>query len=296
MASIGEGELIVESTTIGRFRFLNVFALPSVYPRLGFSVEWELGDLPDVSGRRGRVTSFEMTYLNGELFLSDHGQCFGPIYWAGPHCHVRSTVRPAKGQIQVAIDLTPMSLSRIEDSRGGAAPNFWVQLWPTPSASEPNLGPHVHAFRIEIPRDQWLKCLSEIRPMGYEILEVWSPPDLGGEFEAATKRIREARSRVDSGDFDGAMASCRKALEAIASSSVDGGKRSRLTQALEGRVGKIIQKKYSEIQSTLYSLTSIALHDTPVEYRRADVVSIIRMTEILISLFSVLAITRPGES
>ncbi len=65
MASLGEGELIVESTIIGRFRFLNAFALPSVYPRLGFLVEWELGDLPDVSGRRGRATSFEMTDLNG---------------------------------------------------------------------------------------------------------------------------------------------------------------------------------------------------------------------------------------
>ncbi len=195
----------------------------------------------------------------------------------------------------MAIDLTPMSLSRIEDWRGGAAPNFWVQLWPTLSASEPNLAPHVHAFRIEIPRDQWLKCLSEIRPMGYEILEVWRPPDLGSEFEAAIKRVREARSRVDSGDFDGALVSCRKALEAVASSPADGGRRSRLTQALVGRVGEVVQKKYTEIQSTLYSLTSIALHDTPVEYRRTEVVSIIRMTEILISLFSALAITQPNE-
>jgi hypothetical protein len=188
-------------------------------------------------------------------------------------------------------DLDPWRLERIERRRNGGVPTFWLEMWPSIVCKGEQLHVQVQPIRMDVPREQWLAFLGRVRHGQFEILEVPVPTEQLEAFKRAFEHTTTARQRVDLGDYDEAVARCRKALDVVYQTfpKRDGkeGEEDGLRVALAAATDERRAKEYAGIVARLKQLGAFAHHDlgeVGVEYSRAEAQFVVRMTEHVLAL------------
>ena len=125
MTSLGEGEIQISSTIVGKARVLNIFADSAVFPRLGLTIGVTLYERPEATA------GLEMRDAEGELRLSERGDAVGAVQWAGARRFVRASNYGSENQLRFVCDLDHWRLEQVERRRAGAAPTFWLAIWPS---------------------------------------------------------------------------------------------------------------------------------------------------------------------
>ena len=299
MPSFGEAEVLVNSTIVGRIRVNALYADPALYPRLVLKVSVGLRDVaPSVMQGVQQLQNYAMTDLYGELRLGPEQDAVGPLSWCGDRRAVQSSSTGAETVVACCCDLDAGRLEQIERRRNGAAPRFFVTLWPVLVAAEGRLHCQVPNIELLVPRETWLDFLRAAGSSEFEVLEIQYGPGEREYFKRALALVREARERVRVGEYDDAVGQCRKVLEA-AGHEHDAGKGIDALKALfersaNGRRGG----EYAGIVTKLKQLAVDAHHDfgAPMTYSRAEAQFIIRVTESLLSLAAHFAATAPRST
>lgn len=286
MTSLGEAEILIGSQRVGKFRALSLYAAPAVYPRLGIRIGCTLHDL---GGRRlgtgPELVSLELRELLGDLRLTENADAIGPVFWAGQRRFVRSSSYGDESQIELFCDLDPWRLEQIEERRGGESPRFWLQLWPTITATGQATDAEIRAFPVTVPREQWHEFLARSGAGRYELLEIRYSAREADEFRRASQRLREAHELLENGEFDDAVGRCRMAIDALGHEVPLEGK-DPIAALLIHATDKHRAEQYLGLRSKIKQLSSFAHHEfgTPVRYSRPEAQFVIRITESFIAL------------
>ncbi len=286
-SSFGEGDITIGNLLVGKFRVLDVFAAPAIYPRLGIRLGCSLHDNPKSQfGTDRPVEAFEVRDLAGELRLSEHADTVGTLLWAGPHRHVRSSAYGQENELNTVCDLDAGRIERLEQHRDGGEQVLWVVLWATMHDHMGFLDSSVRPFRIQIPRDRWLSVIEQIRKQRIAIVEVTFSEAEAARFQRAADHLREAHNRVDRGDYSEAVACCRRVLESLTSqldieNTTDG-----VRHFLETRTDPRLAEQYAGLVTRIKNLANLAVHHTgePVEYSRAGARFVVGITEQVVVL------------
>ena len=116
MQSIGETEILIEATVVGKVRVQKVSALAALHPRIGLVAGVDLNPIDgSLHSGKARPDEYWLTELRGNLYLSENGPSIGSVHWIGAHCEIRSQPYPSESQLQLACDLDPGTLERLED-------------------------------------------------------------------------------------------------------------------------------------------------------------------------------------
>lgn len=294
MASFGERELMVNARICGSLRVLNLSALPALYPRLGLMIGCTLIEIDEPTHMGGPLKDLELVGLSGELRLQEHGPALGFLQWVGNN-RCQSSPYASEDQLQLACDLDPWRLEQIEKARNGAAPVFWLQLWPLILMAGRRVHATVHPIRAEIPRDRWLDFLEGAGYGSFEVLEIRIPSERKEAFQRAVGHLRDARRQLNEGHFDDAVLRCRKAIEALLGDAGLPSKAEELAQALSERVSSKRADAYGTILSKVKHVASLGQHDlgesTP--FTRAEARFVLRTTEDLCALLGDLLAQAP---
>lgn len=287
MPSLGETRVHIANHICGFIRLQRVVALDAVYPRLGLELGVDLRDQDASFGNFPKpIGQFELKDLTGELRLSRNGDAVGYVYWAGLHHSVRSRDFAEESHVRLACDLDPVRLEAIEAKRAGKPPMLWLELWPTLVAGSIHLDGYLDPIQAEVPRDQWLAFLAKARSVAFDVIEIPIPPGVREGFEEALARLREAREKIDHGDYQGAMNQCRKSIESMSAQVGKGN--DALETFFKGVAGKHVGEAYLGIASRLKKLGNWAVHgqDSPADYSRHEAVFAVRTTEAILGLMS----------
>src|SRR5438034_1120733 len=175
MSSVGEADVPVNSRIVGKVRVLRLSADSAIYPRLVVETGFTLYDDPEAQFAAGvPATGYQVIDVTGELRLADHGSCVAPVYWSAADRNLQPhTPRPYEQQVRLVADLDPWRLARIEAMRGPNAPVFFLALWlGFVTANGQHYRDKVVAFRLDVPREQWLQFLAAVHHDEFEIIEV----------------------------------------------------------------------------------------------------------------------------
>jgi hypothetical protein len=283
MQSIGEAEILIESTIVGRVRVQYLSALDALRPRIGLRVGIDLNHIHGTlySGQE-RPDQFWLADLSGDLRVSEKGPSIGILQWLGPNREVRALPYPSESQIQLACDLDPWTLERLEALRGGEDFALWVELWPRLEHPHGFLSASIRGFHLAVRRTDWLRFLGDIGYGTYELIELRIPDGNADLAHRAIDGIRDAQRRLWAGDHVGALTECRKAIEALQALAPDRDLSAFLERAHDPRRGKL----YSAVASKLKDLSSIAVHDygRQATFSRAEIGFAIRTTASLASI------------
>lgn len=296
MPSVGESDLLIDSWVVGKFRVESIHAVPAIFPRLGLSLRCQLLDAkPDEYSARTPLVGFELRDLTGDLRFEQASEAIGVVRWMGQRGYVRSSAHLNEHHLQLICDLDAWRIEAIEERRKGAAPTFSLELWPVIVCKERQLVAQVQSIRLNIPREQWLKFLGAAGHQRFEILEVPIPKE-ADLLSRAIEHTKAARQRVDVGDYEEAIARCRKALDVMyqrfprreGKDGDEDGLRIALASATDDRRAK----EFVGIIGRIKQLGAFAHHDlgeAGVEYSRAESLFIIRTTESILALVGSLA-------
>lgn len=278
MTSFGENQLTVYSQIIGHVRVLAVYHGLATFPRLTFRLGITLQERPQDQFNPGRpIQNYEMRDLIGELRLEESSHTLGLLQWTGPRRHVRSAPYVSESQIEVVCELDWQRVERIEEHRAGGEARLWFALWPTLTDATGFLDCDIHAFRADIPRDQWLALLEALGHARRSLIEVVHAHAAGPELDAALGHLREATSRISRGDYDEAVASCRRAIESMCSALDVPNKPGALESALEAVTDAKRAKAYAGIVSRLRELGNLTIHrpEAPGRYTRSEAIFVV---------------------
>lgn len=283
MESIGEAEVQIETTIVGKVRVQHLSAVEALRPRISLRVGVDLNPIHGslYSGQEP-PKQYWLTDLGGDLRVSEKGPSIGILQWVGPHREVRALPYPSESQIQLVCDVDPWTLERMEALRAGQDLALWVDLWPRLEHPGGYLSASIRGFRLSVPRSDWLRFLDGVGYGTYELLEL-RIPDKGDELaHRSVEGIREAQRRLWAGDHGSALTECRKALEALETLSSGKG----LEALLAGALHPERAKAYASIASKVKGVASLAVHDygRSATFSRQEVSSLIRITASLASI------------
>jgi hypothetical protein len=291
MTSFGENELQVGSRLVGRVRVLGILPGTAVFPRIVIRLGVTLHDSPKNEFAPGRpVEAFEVRDLQGELRLAEGGMAVASLHWIGHRRHVRSSSYGSENEVSLTCDLDPFRLERLEEHRAGGEIAFWLALWPTLVDAIGFLDSEIRPLRFVIPRETWLEVLGALTDSHVTLLEVRRPHLEAPEFKAAMGHVRDARNRVDHGDFDESVACCRRAIEAMAQALDVPHAASGLEEALAKVTDTKRAKAYAGIVSKLKELGNYTIHrhEATGKYTRAEAQFAIGSTEHALALIAML--------
>jgi len=287
MESLGETEIHVSSSIIGKIRALSIGSDLAIFPRLRINVGITLHERRDDANAPEAIrTPYEMRDALGELRLAEHADVVAAVIWAGPRRYVRSSNYGLENQLRFVCDLDFQRLEQIERRRAGASLVFWLQVWPALLAGSQCLDAEVRAFQIRIPRDDWLEFYTNVGGGQFDIIEVQYSPREAEQFKRAVGRVQDARTKIGTGDYDAAVALCRNAIEALRHelevAENDDAIRALLIRSTDARRAA----EYSGIIARLKQLTGFAHHEfgTPMTFGRAEAQFLLRSTEALLAL------------
>jgi hypothetical protein len=289
MSSFGENDLLVNSRVVGRIRVLEVHAGSALFHRLILRLGVVLQETAEAEFESGRpVKGFEMRDLMGQLQLEENALTVGRLEWLGPRRNVRSSGHFSENQVEAICDLDTVRLEGLESRRAGREPIFWLALWPTLVDSQGFLNCDIRPIRAAIPRDNWVSLLSSFRNSRIDVLEIRRPELASPDFDAAVGHLREARTRVDRGDYDEAVAACRRAIESVTAVLNLGQKATDIETALDAVTDEKRAKAYAGIVARLKELAGHTIHRShaPGRYVRAEAQFIIGTTEYSIALLA----------
>ncbi|MHB0964281.1 MAG: hypothetical protein ACYC5V_13860 [Gemmatimonadaceae bacterium] len=296
MPSFGEAEVVVNSTIVGRIRITALYADPALYPRLVLKVSVGLRDVaPSVMQGVPQLQNYALTDLYGELRLGPAQEAVGPLSWCGDRRSIQSSGTGAETVVTCSCDLDAARLEQIERRRNGAAPRFFITLWPVLVSSEGRLHCQVPNIELLVPRETWLDFLRAAGSSEFEVLEVQYGPAEREYFKRGLAFVREAREKVGAGEYDDAVGLCRKVLEAAGHEHEAGKGIDALKALLERSASGKRGGEYAGIVTKLKQLAVDAHHDfgAPMTYSRAEAQFIIRVTESLLSLAAHFAAKAP---
>ena len=202
--------------------------------------------------------------MRGDLHLSDKGPSIGIVHWIGAHHEIRSQPYPSESQLQLACDLDPGTLERLETARGGNDLALWIELWPRIEHPGGYLSASIRGFSLAVPRVEWLQFLEGVGYGTYELMELRIPKENAQLTHRSIDGIREAQHRLWLGDHGGALTEARKGIEALESLAPD-----KKLEALFSGYHPTRAKAYAGIASNLKQIASAAVHD----YGRGEVFS-----------------------
>jgi len=232
------------------------------------------------------VESFELRELAGELRLDESGEPVCEARSLGQRRPVRFPADSYEAQIELACDFDFPRLERLEQRRDGAAPRLWLALWPTVMADNTVLNAQVLPIPLLIPRDIWLEFLRRSGFAEYELLEIRYPAGSSEHLARAVGYLRDARSRIDAGDYASAAAACRKVIEAALEDSRSDGTGKDWNQILSRLTDDKRGTEYSGIAGRLKQLSGFAHHDygSDVSFTRSDALFLVRCTHAFLVL------------
>jgi hypothetical protein len=291
MSSLGESRISVNSWMAGKVRVLNIFPDAALYPRLGMTLGVILNDLtsrgPD--GISGPV--YEWHGVSGELRLAQNSAAIGLLFELKPTRPFGPTSSVYEEQIRLVCELDSLRLEAIERNRNGQPPHVWVELWPRLVSDRRSEVATVQSFRLEISREQWLEFLTAVGGSEFDVLEIRYTAREAERFKRAIARTRDARLQIANGEYDSAVAECRKVLEALAHEVKEEGQKDPLTPLFEKRTDERRAKEYAGIVSRIKQLSGFVHHDfgKPLTYTRAEAQFVLRTTESLLAFVGALS-------
>lgn len=287
MASLGEADLTVNATRVGKVRALSIYPDPAVFPRLGITMGFTLLEPKEVSlpSGRGPLVGYEVRDAFGELRLAESGPVMGSVWWAGPRRFVRSSSYGNESQVRFVCDLDHWRLEQIEKHRSGGVPRFWLQLWPMLVKGTEILDAEVSGLALKVPRDEWLEFVSKVGGCKFDVVEVLFPEAGTDCLGRSVERLRDARSRLFAGEYNDAVALCRKAIEGLTLGQRKPKAGDALRQLLNGLVADKRAEHYAGIASKLKQLSAFVHHETSdTTYSRVEAQFVVRTTEALVAL------------
>lgn len=283
MQSIGETEILIETTIVGKVRVQSVSALDALRPRIGLLTGVDLNPIHgSLHSGQPPPDQYWLTDLGGDLRLHDKGPSIGTVQWIGMRREVRALPYPSESQLQLACDLDPWTLERLERHRDGQDLTLWIELWPRLEHPGGYLSASIRGFRLSVPRSDWLRFLEDAGYGTYELLEIRIPNGNKNLAHRAIDGVRDAQRRLWAGDHAGALTECRKAIEALEALAPSRDLAAHLGRVHDSRRGKL----YSGISSRLKELASLAVHDYGREasFSRTEIGFLIRTTASLAAL------------
>lgn len=287
MTSLGETDILVGTTIVGKVRALSIGPDPAIFPRLALNVGITLYERPDEPRAPEPTWSpFEMRDAAGELRFAEAGDVIGTVSWMGPRRHVRSSTYGSENQLRFVCDLDFQRLEQIERRRASGAPVFWLQIWPVLVAGSEFLDTEARAFQVRVAREDWLEFYTRVGGGQFDIIEVQYSAREAEQFKRAVGRVQEARARIGNGDYDGAVALCRNAIEALRHELEPSEHNDPIKALLVARTDERRAAEYANIVARLKQLTGFAHHEfgTPMTFTRAEAQFILRSTEALLAL------------
>ena len=102
MQSIGETEILIEATIVGKVRVQNVSALAALQPRIGLVVGVDLDPIHgSLHSGQARPDQYWLTELRGDLRLSDKGPSIGIVHWISAFpCNIACFSVTYAGEVQ----------------------------------------------------------------------------------------------------------------------------------------------------------------------------------------------------
>ena len=277
------------SQIVGQARVLAVWHAPALFPRITFRLGVTLHERPADHFTTGRpIQNYEMRDLAGELRLEEISHVVGSLQWAGPRRNVRSAPYASENQIDLVCDLDWSRLERIEERRAGGEAKFFVVLWPSLADGTGSLDCDAPAFRADIPRDQWLALLGQLGHVRRTVVEVAHVDVPAPEFDKALGHLNEASARVSRGDYDEAVASCRRAVESLCAALDVPNKAGALEAALEAATDERRAKAYAGIVSKLKELGNVTIHraEAPPRFTRGEALFVVGSTQQVAGLLA----------
>jgi hypothetical protein len=293
MTSLGEADIMSNSWIAGRVRVLGIHADNALYPRLGMTLGVTLNDLSNtrMGGPPGPI--IEWHGVSGELRLGEGGSAVGLLTELTPRRPIRPSSFTSESQVRVVCELDPWRLEVIERHRNGAALNLWLELWPRLNSTDGPVDGVVRSFRLSISREAWLDFLGRVAGSEFDVLEVRYSPREAEHFKRALARTREARTQISAGEYDTAVAECRKVLEALKHEIKEEGQSDPFLPLFEQRTDPRRAKEYLGIISRIKQLSGFVHHDfgTSLTYSRAEAQFLLRVTESILALVGNLTAT-----
>ena len=282
MPSYGEARIMLGSYIIGDVRVDAIYSASGVYPRLGLRLSITLRDGPDDSACPG---TFTLIGITGELRLVRDSDAFGVLHWIKQQEVLRSSVQGSENQVELICELDPWRLEHIERHRGGGEFVMWMQLWLRALGEKSYVKMDVDVFQLCPPRDRWLEFLNNARKCVLEVIEVSYPDLKAGVFHAALQHTHKARKLIDTGQYNEALACCRRAIEAL-EHELPPSTENVVLEVLKTSTNDRSAKEYSGIVSKIKQLAGMAIHDygKEISFSRAEACFLVGVTERVIVL------------
>lgn len=297
MASFGECSIQVYGRTVGHLSVKDVCPGAAEYPRLVFRLGVQLQEHPTNEFSPGRpLVEFELRDLRGELRLEENSRALGLVQWTGPRWHVRSAKYVSAGDLEVVCDLDHARLERLESHRNGGEAIMYLAFWPTLVDRQGFLDAEMGATRISVPRDRWLQVLDGLSQVRHTLLEVPHPGTASPQFDAALGHLKDATTRIDRGDFDEAVAACRRGIEATLKALSISSEAGALESALAAVTDDKRAKAYAGIVSRLKELGNYSIHraEAPGRFTRAEARFVVGSAHHTVTLLATLCGSRPS--
>ena len=299
MPSFGEADGYVSSRNVIKVRAQNIYAGQAIYPRLCISLLLTLNEvaprsLPPDDGLQG----YWLQTLAGELRLAEHGSVLGPLRINGSPRNVRSLPFSQEHSVELVCDLDWARFEAIEEYRAGREAVFWLTLWPTISGASGALDSEIRDLKLDVPRDRWLEYLDQVTGIKRAVLEVLVPGRAIPSFSTAADHLADAQRRINLGDYDGSVATCRKAIESAISALSLPKTPTTVRSAFESATDTRRAEQYAGLTSRIKELCSIAVHpsDASVVFTRAEARFITSTAAHLITLMGTLLSHHDGDA
>ena len=112
MQSIGETEILIEATIVGKVRVQKISALAALHPRIGLVVGVDLNPIHgSLHLGKARPDEYWLTELRGNLYLSENGPSIGSVH------RIRIRPRDGEGREPRGPDNRPSSRSSMRSRR-----------------------------------------------------------------------------------------------------------------------------------------------------------------------------------
>ena len=149
----------------------------------------------------GRSTSGNSSAYLGEIHIAGN-----PTISLSQRCSV-----------EVNLVLSPLQLSEIRNRTTGGDVWITVHLQGFAVTQEPGEQIEGHAqIKHKIPQSDWLRQLEYAGFAEVLLIEVTTPPsDAPANLKASVSKLKKAQALFHQGDYEGSVAACRKALEAL---------------------------------------------------------------------------------
>jgi hypothetical protein len=301
-ATFGEKEIVYNSYIVGKVTVRSFHAAQAIFPRLTMMLGVSLFNASaEDAAPQELKRPYGMVDISGELRLKEMQEIVAPLFWTGDKHFVRCSARGHESYVLMACDLDFQRIEQIERWRDGKPPVFWLQLWPMLMAGGERLDwAQCSAFQVNVPREAWMQFYSEVGGGKFDVIEVQFSSKEAAQFEAAVGQVQKARAQIAEGDHDGAVLTCRKALEQIFKQLPELEEQDIAEiEAKESSIRKFFRMTadvdrgaaYVGILSKIKALSNIAAHGVSSKkiFSREEAQFVLRTTESLLALVGRLA-------